>query len=390
VYHFVVRTEAQLPVLVLEGAPQAADYLVPALTLAAPFEADRRSHGELPPDEDLEPYAAIFLVEVPRMDPQVVQALRDYVEGGGLLVAFPGANTEINPWNSADLLPATLQSVVQAQEDERPRPARGETAGERLGEGLSVVLIRRLYELDPAADARVLANTTAGRPFLVRGRIGQGSVYLFAVSARDEYSNLPKRFPFIVLLRRMLTAHLAQVGQPLSYPALQPLHLQLPGGITELIAPDGTRHKLPPAEDLRKPRSFPHTARAGIYRVESDTALGDVTADNGAPADGTDAAPGQEPAGMAVAAVNVPAEEHSLERLDDDALDRIEDTIGQQIIVSTQNETGTARGRADSTRVAFPLAVLAMLMVAAASAMAWFMDRPAGTSEPEPEQEPAS
>jgi hypothetical protein len=62
VYHFVVRTEAQLPVLVLEGAPQAADYLVPALTLAAPFEADRRSHGELPPDEDLEPYAAIFLV----------------------------------------------------------------------------------------------------------------------------------------------------------------------------------------------------------------------------------------------------------------------------------------------------------------------------------------
>jgi hypothetical protein len=379
-YHFVVKTETRLPVLVLEGTSQAAQFLVPALTLSAPFETDVRRYTQLPPDEDLSGYAGVFLVEVPRLDPLVVESLREYVATGGLLVHFPGTNTELNPWNSSQLLPVELQSVVQAGEDERPRPASGVTEAERVGEGLSVVLIRRVMQMRPNPDARVLANTTEGRPFLVSGRIGQGSVYTFAVSARDGFSNLPKRFPFIVLVRRLLSRHLAQVGQPLSYPALTPLRLHLPPGITEVIGPDGNRHKLPPAEDLRKPRTFPHTGSAGIYRVDApalENVEGDA-AEEPTPGEGT----------TAIAAVNVPADEHTLEKLDETSLGNIERVLGQSVYVARTGDSGArTSGPADSARATFPLAVLAMLMVGAATVMAWYMDRPA--DRPETEEEAA-
>jgi hypothetical protein len=263
---------------------------------------------------------------------------------------------------------------VQAREDERPRPVRNVSGAERLGAGLSWVLVRRLFPLDPEPDARVLARTTAGRPFLVRGRLGQGSVYTFAVSARDDFSNLPKRFAFIVLVRRMLTSHLVQVGQPLSYPALRPLRLQLPPGVSEIIAPDGARHKLPPAEDLRRPRSFDQTARAGIYRVDAPPEVRETAEDE------------ESPPTVPVAAVNVPTNESSLDKLDEESLDNIERIIGQDIFVTAEDESAAPAQASGSARATFPLAVLAMLMVAAASAMAWYMGRPV----PRPEAETTS
>jgi hypothetical protein len=372
-YHFVIETESKLPVLVLQGSPDAAANLVPALTLAAPFDTDVRSHTALLPDEDLQQFSAIFLAEVPRLDEPVLAALRDYVDAGGLLVHFPGSSTEINPWNSARLLPVTLQGVVQAAEDERPRPARDVTGADRLGAGLSWVLARRLFEMDADPEARVVATTTAGRPFLVRGRIGQGNVYAFAVSARDDFSNLPKRFAFIVMVRRMLTAHLAQVSQPLAHPALTPLRLDLAPGITRIIAPDGTAHRLPPAEDLREPRTFPHTAHAGIYSVD-------------APAETEDTEDGEGPATVPVAAVNVPAGESSLRKLDDEALRNIEGILGQGIYIASDDDSDASTGAGDAgARAAFPLAVLAMLMVAGASIMAWHMSRPAPRTDSEEE-----
>jgi hypothetical protein len=207
----------------------------------------------------------------------------------------------------------------------------------------------------------------------VRGRIGQGNVYTFAVSARDNFSNLPKRFVFIVLVRRMMTTHLAQVGQPLSSPAFTPLRLQLPPGVSQIIGPDGTRHRLPPAADLREPRTFDHTTSAGIYRIDPPPGE-EVGAEEGAPE------------ALPVAAVNVPPSESSLDRLDEGSISNIESILGQTLFVSAVDDDGPTGGPNEGARATFPLAVLAMLTIGAATVMAWYMDRPVSSPHTETEE----
>lgn len=376
-YHFVVTTEARLPVLVVEGSPEAGFFLNPAISGRSPFEVETRPYRSLPADEALDRYVAIVLTEVPRMEDDVVATLNEYVASGGLLVFFPGASTELNPWNSSGVLPATFKGTVAAEEDERPVADEDIAGVRRMTVGIDQVLVRKLYELEPDTDARTIARTTQGRSFLVRKRIGRGSAYLFAVSAQDDFSNLPMRPVFLVMMRRILQDHLAEIGQPLAYPAMSQIRLELPGTVTDIIAPDKQRHKLPPAQDLREPRVFTDTQKAGIYRIDVP-----VTAEESQETTGE-----AEPELVPVAAVNVPAEESSLERIEQAELSTIEDVIRTGITVTdTSGLSDAPRRSGDSSGVStFPLAVLAMLMIASEAAMAWYIGRPTARSENEDE-----
>ena len=375
-FHFVLRAAAQLPVLVADGAPSAvpfdaaADFVELALR---PPESDisQRSHfttrtipaAELPAAE-LDAFVAVVLADVPALDPDAVARLRAYTAAGGLVVAFPGAHTDVAAWNSAGFPDLPLGGTVESVTGKKMRlgavSPNSPLTATLPAEGLDRVLVERLFRLDVGErPAETLIHTESGQPFFVRLQAGKGKVYVFAVSAQADFSNLPFTQLLLLILHRAIQTHLVDAAEPLARPAFAELRLSLPPGAHRLILPDG--EPVPLARPTDGVLAFDQTDRTGIYRLAS----------------------GAEPPEEAepVAAFNVPASESELERVDAATVNALLPNVPVTLSQADSGADSLSEGRSSrSAASTFPLAALAIAFLLGEVLLAWSMTRPSKTA----------
>ena len=374
-FYFVLRTGNRIPVLVIEGSGSSAGFAAPGdfLELAAqppedagavsPLTVKRIPLADLP-GTTLKGWTAVFLADVPALDPPALERLREYVEAGGLLMVFPGKHTNIAAWNDAGFPGVPIKAIAEA-EDGKPikvswaSPNTPVTAS-LPAEGLDQIAVKRLMRYDAADGAQVLATTDSGDPFLIRRQIGRGKAYLFAVSSQVDFSNLPLTPVLLLTVHRAVLAHRMQAGAPLCQDAFTEVRLALPPGKHQVLTPGGKLLPVFPAEDTPGAATFSQTEQPGVYRlIEGDAAPDDIKT---APV---------------VAAVNVPERESALERIDLDAIRSLLPGYPVRVIRANGSlhdvSDGTEPQRAATT---FPLALLAMLCLVGEVLLAWNIDRP--------------
>ena len=377
-FYFVLHTAARIPLLVVDGAPSSVPFAGAGafVALAAqPPETDAGERSILEVESvgvgelgglDLAKYKAICLCDVPRLDPEALELVREYTTAGGLLIVFPGQHTDQAAWNQAGFPPLPLGGLIESAGDRRIKlghVAQTHPITATLpAEGLDAVLISRLYRLETdSRPAETLIHTERGEPFLVGLQVGKGRAYVYAVSAQEDFSNLPFTRPFLITLHRAVRTHLIEAAAPLAQATYSELKLALPtAGTYQMVPPSADAQPVPLKPSGSGDVTFGQTQDAGIYRLMSGA---------GTPKDRERVPP--------VAALNVPAEESELERID-----RI--TIGTLLPgITVAYRRGDGRreqlGETTGTQSAasgFPLAVFALLFLIGEVLLAWSMGRP--------------
>jgi len=164
---------------------------------------------------------AIVLADVARLaDPE---PLRDWVEGGGLLVRFAGprlAAAEAPAGEPDPLLPVRLRAggrsvggAMSWGEPKRlaPFPDDGPFRGLPVPDDVSVSA-QVLAQPDPELAERTIAALSDGTPLVTRMQQGAGQVVLFHVTANADWSSLPLSGLFVQMLDRLAVS--SQVAAP--------------------------------------------------------------------------------------------------------------------------------------------------------------------------------
>jgi len=198
----------------LTGADDPAFYLEAALAAPPdggespwPIRAETVGPADLS-DASLADADAVIMADVAGLDTDLRRRLETFVERGKTLIVLPGPSTVPARWRSVGaaegdgaepLLPAVLGIArSESQDDSGPAKIITTASGSAILAGLADlayyrrVVVSRYLLLSPdaAAAAEVLLALDTGDPLLVAGRHGRGSVYLFAVPASGDWSNL--------------------------------------------------------------------------------------------------------------------------------------------------------------------------------------------------------
>jgi len=374
--YFVLRPAPSIPVLIASGQvssipfESSGDFLAAALepptsedAARSPFTVKAVPAAQLAGCA-LADFAAVCLADVARPDGETVKALRDYLAAGGLVILFPGPHTDTAAWNASGLVDLRLESAIQAEGEKRVKvnwtsPTSPVTAT-LAAEGLDRLAIARWLRLAPAPADEVLARLDAGEPFLTGEQVGKGKIYVFAVSCRQDFSNLPFTPVLLIAVHRMLHAHLVETGEPLSLPAFTALEFSARPGDSRIVTPDGKALPVAVREGQPGQAYFEQTAQAGIYRLAS----GDLGADAGG--------------AMPLAAINTPAEESSLTRIQPN---EVRTLLGGSSVhfLAADGNVGAVAADSPVSRAAtgFPLAALALAFILGEVLLAWSMRRPA-------------
>ncbi len=202
VRYFACQTPATFPVLIIDESPGRDDgfYLRTALdpggTTTPGWSPQVEPAGFLRKHERLDQYAAICLLDVPRLDEPEVAALEEYVRQGGGLAVFLGSQVQRPFYNErlyrdgAGLLPAPLDVPTQLVADvERTEPdvivsdhAIFRVFGGQRNNFLPLIGVNFYYAVDPAwnvpasGDTHVLARLRNGAPYVIDKQWGDGHV----------------------------------------------------------------------------------------------------------------------------------------------------------------------------------------------------------------------
>jgi len=219
-------------VLVVDGKPSAdlyqsaTGYLQTALSpraesFARPtiFEPVVIQPGELATTK-LADYEFVVLADVPRIDPSIIADIEEYVRAGGAVVIFPGSGVDLENYNKVlyidglGMLPARLAGiqgdpakakfVSLAVPPDSTHPLLKEFTRQKAA-FLNLPQFYQYAALDvpDRDDTTVIFRFEKGRPGLVEKRIGRGKVLLFAFTANDAWTDLPRRPGFLLLMHEM-------------------------------------------------------------------------------------------------------------------------------------------------------------------------------------------
>jgi len=212
-------------------------------------------------EKPLEQFSAIFLLDLPTLDPLAIRALENYVANGGGLAMFPGTNTDLffvreqlykggnglfpaGPVAVKELMPDYLTGAADLHVLAHPifrlfsdgeSPLLGSVVIERyLGvEPIYDPSAKILYHardefislgMIPDPSIKVIASLRNGAPLVVERSFGKGRTMTFLTSASPTWNNWGRNPSFVVVLLE-LTAYLSKrseqsqtflVGDPLT------------------------------------------------------------------------------------------------------------------------------------------------------------------------------
>ncbi|MFM7185196.1 MAG: BatA domain-containing protein [Planctomycetota bacterium] len=223
-------------VLVVEGHPRGAAGAGDGFFVAAALAPGGVVTGLRPRIETidalattaLEKFAAVWLLDVPDLPADSIEALERYTRGGGGVVFFCGARTGADAFNStmhrsgAGLFPVPLAGAVEllpaatgaATPDVvvEDHPVVAILAGGR-NPLLDAVRVERLWAVArghdlAASGCRRLLSVRTGQPLAVERRHGAGTVVAVLTSAAPEWNNWARGNPSWVVVLLELQAHL--------------------------------------------------------------------------------------------------------------------------------------------------------------------------------------
>ncbi|NOZ22737.1 MAG: hypothetical protein GXP25_16790 [Planctomycetes bacterium] len=204
--------------------------------------------------------SVVFLANLKKLSKEEAALLKDFVEGGGSVVIFPGSNTLPGDYPES-LLPATLVKPLGEAEKrddfasvgkvdfDHPifKPFRGLPPS-----AFSSVHIHRYFDLAlPAgAEGRVLAYLDNGKPLLVEKGLGRGKVLLFATAADASWSNLPIRKIFLPMIHQIVYHLSEEEAGRADYVTGAPVRILLPkeaaGAALDVTDPLGRETRIEP------------------------------------------------------------------------------------------------------------------------------------------------
>jgi hypothetical protein len=312
VRHFAAEIPATFPVLIIDGSTEGDDgrYLRTALDpggrKAAGWTPQVESPSFLRKHEELPRFAAICLLDVPRLDDSEVAALEDYVRGGGGLTLFLGGQTQPRFYNEQlyrdgeGLLPAPLGVPSQLLRDTQgtgdvrvtDHPVFRVFAGQR-NSFLAVARVNFYYALDPnwtlpeSGDVRVVASVRNGAPLTMEKRLGAGRVvvHLCKLSPRPtelgEWSNWAVN-PVFPVFANELVGYLSaaqrrfdvrSVDEPLTLTVAEAdyrpeVNIRPPGATQSALA------VVPAAKNGQYVIEAPGEPRSGVWQFELKTREG--------------------------------------------------------------------------------------------------------------------
>ena len=225
-------------------------------------------------------------------------ALKIYLQNGGGMIFFPGAQTTSNAFNSAVAVPLGISTVTTSTdslkmqsansfiefdkvdlrhplftgmfEETEVRQSAGTTHRQRV---LESPRISRSFHFVPTPKSRSIITLTNGYTFLMEEQVGGGHVLLFSVAANTEWSDLPLKGLFVPLVYRSL-AYLVQeatMEHSLLVDEETTIHLRkaVPPKLT-VTKPDGMQIFINPQQVVAE-RSirFSDNELPGLYTVAS-------------------------------------------------------------------------------------------------------------------------
>ena len=303
-YHVVDNDPpATIPLLTLNTDSLPVTYLSAALESAGDYRVEPMIIGEFDP-RVLSRYRWAVIDEIGFIDQQLEQALTEFLENGGNLLAFAGDRAA-----SLESLPVTGHR--QSATSVRPQAGDFLSIGQMDvrhpvlsgTEGWQSVNVSRSLSLDVPDGDEVLIRLENNEPFLIEKRVGQGRILLMPASLDNRWNDLPVRPVFVSFIIES-ARYLSGVNQiPKIYIAGATLPLALTGNSSgQVVDPDGNS-VLSLADTTREQQI--RLNKPGFYEVYT-------------------------PQGETVVASNVDPLESDLRKVSQEVLDRWQDATGGQ------------------------------------------------------------
>jgi hypothetical protein len=303
-YHVVDNDPpATIPLLTLNTDSLPVTYLSAALESAGDYRVEPMIIGEFDP-RVLSRYRWAVIDEIGFIDQQLEQALTEFLENGGNLLAFAGdraASLESLPvsghrQSATSVRPQAGDFLSIGQMDVR-HPVLSGT------EGWQSVNVSRSLSLDVPDGDEVLIRLENNEPFLIEKRVGQGRILLMPASLDNRWNDLPVRPVFVSFIIES-ARYLSGVNQiPKTYITGATLPLALTGNSSgQVVDPDGNS-VLSLADTTREQQI--RLNKPGFYEVYT-------------------------PQGETVVAANVDPLESDLRKVSQEVLDRWQDATGGQ------------------------------------------------------------
>ncbi|HUV39733.1 MAG TPA: BatA domain-containing protein, partial [Planctomycetota bacterium] len=234
--------------------------------------------------EDLASYAAVIVLSMERVPPDLVAKLEPYVREGGSAVLFLGGR--VNPWEynerlhreGAGVLPVRLESSQAAPGDGTLGirvAAGGHRAFAYFGDRDALVDagVTRFMSLAGKTDAEVIAYFTSGKPAVVEKTVGRGRVVAFCTAAGPPENLLAADADYPVMLQELLRYLAGTPDAAVNLDDGATFHQEVLISAQHLVLrkPDNTKVRLTPVKtgDDRLAVSFDGTDRMGEYRIEA-------------------------------------------------------------------------------------------------------------------------
>jgi hypothetical protein len=248
----VVNFPANLPVLLIDGDPEAIDarYLNAALSPGGPVATGLAPRIEKPRYLSVNPldqFHAIYLLNLERLDQSAIDALEKYVRAGGGVGIFLGPRSSSKFLNDSlyrdgkGLFPVPVTSQAELLVDRLQRtpdlevsdhPIFGVLAGKR-NSFVSTVVVQRYFSVPeawkPQADVKlqVIARLRNGAPLAVERSFGEGRVVSFLTTAAPTWNNWARNNPSFVVAMLEMQAFLARRPADTAYAVGASLVLKL-------------------------------------------------------------------------------------------------------------------------------------------------------------------
>jgi len=236
----VVNFAGAVPVLLVDGAVQASDayFISTAISPGGQINTGLQPVVEGPRylrDHPLDQFAAIFVLNIDRLDPAEIEALEGYAKAGGGVAFFVGEQTRADFYNRSlyrdgeGLFPAPLAFATDLLLDRLERapdlevvehPIFSVFVGQR-NSFLNTVTIQRYFttpkDWNPPSDSttKVIARLRNGAPLAIEKSFGDGRVVAFLTKASPvdagdgSWNNWGRNNPSYVVALLEMQAYLA-------------------------------------------------------------------------------------------------------------------------------------------------------------------------------------
>ena len=304
----VVPVAATAPALIIDGGPRAEDAYFVALALAPGGGVATGLAPKVEPvsylrSAELNKFESIFLLNVPQLGDAEIDALTNFVRGGGGVAFFLGELCDADFYNrklyqdGQGMFPVPLAGARQHLVDRiektpdleiTPHPVFAIFAGER-NSFVQSINVERYFAVPkdwtPAAESRtkVIARLRNGAPLAVEKSVGQGRVIAVLTKAGPlptpvgRWNNWAAGNPSFVVAMLEMHAYLSsgrhpqaalEVGRPLE--SHFPAHSY--GNHARFVVPDGRATREVPLEAKLTPLGYlaklDRTERSGFHSLE--------------------------------------------------------------------------------------------------------------------------